>query len=114
MGFPDSSGGKESTCSAGDPGSIPGSGRSTGEGTGYPLHYSWASLVPQMVKNPRAVRETWVPSLGWEDPLEEGMVTHFSILAWTRILACDTLSSVKWTGEPGGLESMGSQRVGPD
>ena len=57
MGFPDSSVGKESTCNAGDPGSIPGSGRSTGEGIGYPLQYSWASLVAQLVKN---LRETWV------------------------------------------------------
>ena len=68
-GLPDSSVGKESTCSAGDPGSIPGSGRSTGEGIGYPLRYSWASLVAQLVKNPPAMRETWVRSLGWEDPL---------------------------------------------
>ena len=59
-GFPDSSVGKESSYSARDPGSIPGSGRSTGEGTGYPLQYSWASLVAQLVKNPSAMRETWV------------------------------------------------------
>ena len=69
MGFPDSSVGKESACSAGDPGSIPGSGRSPGEGMGYPLQYSWASLVAQLVKSPPAVWEIWVPSLGWEDPL---------------------------------------------
>ena len=68
-----SSASKESACSAEDPGLIPGSGRSSGEGMGYPLQYSWASLVTQMVKNPPAVRETWVPFLGWEDPLEEGM-----------------------------------------
>ena len=84
-GFPHSSVGKESTCSAGDPGSIPGSGRSPGEGIGYPLQYSWASLVTQMVKNPPAMRKTWVQSLGWEDPLEEGMAMHSRILAW-RIL----------------------------
>ena len=60
MGFPDSSVGKESTCNAGDPGSIPGSGRSPGERIGYPLQYSWASLVAQLVKNLPAVRETWV------------------------------------------------------
>ena len=59
-GFPDSSAGKESTCKAGDPSSIPGSGRSTGEGKGYPLQYSWASLVAQLVKNLPARRETWV------------------------------------------------------
>ena len=61
---------------------IPGLGRFPKEGIGYPLQYSWASLVAQMVKNLPAVRETWVGSLGWEDPLEEGMATHFSILAW--------------------------------
>ena len=59
-GLPDSSVGKASTCNAGDPGSIPGLGRSTGEGIGYPLQYSWASLVTQLVKNPPAIRETWV------------------------------------------------------
>ena len=84
-GFPDSWVGKESTCNAGDPGSIPGSGRSAGEGIGYPFQYSWASLVAQLVKNSSAMQETWVPSLGWEAPLEEGMATHSSILAW-RIL----------------------------
>ena len=67
---------------AGDPSSIPGLGRSTGEGTGYLLQYSWPSLVTQMVKNPSAVWDTWVRSLGWEDPLEEGMATHSSIMAW--------------------------------
>ena len=81
-GFPDSSVGKESTCNAGDPGSIPGPGRSTGEGIGYPFQYSWASLVAQKVKNLPAMHETWVRSLGWEDPLEEGMAAHSSILAW--------------------------------
>ena len=55
-----SSVGKESACNAGDPGAIPGSGRSDGEGIGYPLQYSWASLVAQLVKNPHAMRETWV------------------------------------------------------
>ena len=59
-GLPDSSAGKESTCSAGDPGSIPGLGRSPGEGISYPFQYSWASLVAQAVKNPPAVWETWV------------------------------------------------------
>ena len=57
---PDSSVGKESACNAGDPGSIPGSGRSAGEGRGYPLQYSWASLVAQLVNNPPAMWETWV------------------------------------------------------
>ena len=81
-GFPHSSVGKESACSARDPSSIPGVGRSAGEGIGYPLQYSWASLMAQLVKNPPAVLETWVWSLGWEDPLEKGKATHSSILAW--------------------------------
>ena len=82
VGFPISSAGKESVCNAGNPGSIPGSGRSTGEGIGYALQYSWASLVAQLVKNTPAMQETWVQSLGWEDPLEKGKATHSSILAW--------------------------------
>ena len=82
MGFPGSSAGKESTWNAGESCLIPESGRSPGEGTGYPLKHSWASLVAQTVKNCPAVRETWVQLLGWEDPLEEGMATHSSILAW--------------------------------
>ena len=65
VGFPDSSVSKESTCNAGDPGSIPGSGRSAGERKGYPLQYSWASLVAQLVKNPPAMRETWVGKTPW-------------------------------------------------
>ena len=81
---------------------IPESGRSPGEGIGYPLHYSWASLVAQTV-TPAAL-ETWVRSLGWEDPLEEGMAINSSILVW----------EIPWTEEPGGLQSMGSQRVGHD
>ena len=81
-GFPGSSAGKESACNAGDPSSIPGSGSSPGEGISYPLQYSWASLVAQIVNNPPAMQETWVRSLGWQDPLEEGMATHSSILAW--------------------------------
>ena len=91
-GFPGSSAGKESACNAGNPGLIPGSGISAGEGMGYPVEYSWVSLVAQLVKNPPRVQETWVRSLGWEGPSEKGMATHSSILAW-RI-------------------PMGSQRVG--
>ena len=64
----------------------------------------WASLVAQSVKNLPVVQETWVLSLGWEDPLQKEMVTHSSILAW----------KISWTEEPGGLQSMGSQRVGHD
>ena len=85
LGFPDSSVGKESACNAEDPGLIPGLGRSAGEGIGYPLQYSWASLAVQLVKNLATVWETWVRSLGWDDPLEKGKATHSSILAW-RIL----------------------------
>ena len=72
LGFPDSAADKESTCNAGDPGLIPGSGRSTGKGIGHPLQCSWASLVAQLVKNLPVMWETWVQSLGWEDPLEKG------------------------------------------
>ena len=72
-GFPDSSVGKETTCNAGDPGWIPGLGKSAGEGIGYPLQYSWASLIAQVVKNLLAMWETWAQSLGWEDSLEKGM-----------------------------------------
>jgi len=61
---------------------IPGSGRSAGEGIGYPLQYSWASPVAQLVKNLPAMWETWVRSLDWEDTLEKGKATHSSILAW--------------------------------
>ena len=67
-------------------------------------HLPWTSLVAQLVKNLPTMRETRVRSLGWEDPLEEGMAMHSSILAW-RIL---------WTEEAGGLQSMRSQRVGHD
>ena len=79
--FPGSSVGKES-CNAGDPGSIPGSGRSLGEGIGYPLQYAWASSVAQSVKNLSAMWETWVRSLAWEDTLEESMAIHSNIFAW--------------------------------
>ena len=88
LGFPDSSVGKESACNVGDPGSIPGSGGSPGEGIGYPLQYPWAFLATQLVKNLLAMRETWVQSLGWEDPLEKGKRTHSSILVWR----------IPWTG----------------
>ena len=91
MGFSGSSGGKESTNNEGDPGSIPGLG-SPREGIGYPLQYSWASQVAQMVKNLPALRETWVGSLGWEDSsLEKGKATHSSILAWSTPWGCEQL-----------------------
>ena len=81
MGFLGNSADKESTCNARDPGSIPGLGRSAGEGTGYPLQCTWASLVAQLVKNSPAMWETWVQSLVCEDPLQKGKATHSSILA---------------------------------
>ena len=93
MGFPGGSVGKESDCNAGDPGSNPGSGRYVGEGIGYPLQYSWASLVAQLVKNLPAMWEIW------EDPLEKGRATHSSILAW----------KIPWT-----VLSIRSQRMGHD
>ena len=68
------------------------------------MYTYWASLVAQTVKNLAAMQETWVQSLLWEDPLEEGMATHFSILTW----------KIPWTEEPGELQSMGSHRVGHD
>ena len=102
--FPGSSAGKESACNAGDPGLIPGSGRTPGEGIGYPLQYSWASLVAQMVKNLTAMWDTWVQSLGWEDPLEKSMATHSSILTW----------KIPRTEKPDGLQSTGLQRIGYD
>ena len=71
-GLPCSSVGKESACSAGDPGLIPALGRSPGEWIGHPLQYSWASLVAQLVENPSVMQETWVQSLGGEDPPEKG------------------------------------------
>ena len=88
-GFPGSSAGKESACNAGDPGSIPGLGKAAVEGIGYPLQYSWDSLVSQMIKNLPEMQVTWVPSLGWEE----------NILAW----------KIPWTEEPGGLQSRGSK-----
>ena len=86
--MPGSSAGKGSACSEGDPGLIPKLGRSAGKGIGYPLQYSWASLVAQLVKNLPAMRETWVGSLGWQDPLEKGKATHSSILAWKSPWGC--------------------------
>ena len=93
LGFPSISAGKKSTCNAGDHGLIPGSRRSTGEGIGYTLQYSWGSLVAQLVKNPPAMQETWFQSLGGEDSLEKGLVMHSSIFAWR----------IPWTEEAGGL-----------
>ena len=105
--FPGGSDGKASAYNAGDPGSIPGLGRSPGEGNGNPLQYSfrhsppkkaaqrniWASLVAQRLKRLPAMWETWVQSLGWEDPMEKEMATHSSTLAW----------KIPWMEEPGRL-----------
>ena len=82
LGFPCDSAGKESACNAGGYGSIAGLKRSPGEGIGHPLQYSWASLAAQLLKNPPAMWEIWVQSLGWEDSLEKGTATHSGILAW--------------------------------
>ena len=79
-----SSVGKESACNAEDPGSIPGSGRSTGKGIGCPHQYFQASIVAQLVKNLLPMEETCIKSLGWEDPHEKGKASHSSILAWRR------------------------------
>ena len=68
------------------------------------LESLWAFLVTQTINNLPAMQETWVQSLGWEDPVEKGMATHSSILAWR----------IPWIEEPCGLQSMGSQRVGRD
>ena len=99
--FPDSSVGKESTYNAGDPSSIPGSGRSTGEGIDYPLQYSWASLVTQLINNPLHCRRPgfnpWVVNIPWR---RERLPTP-----------------IFWSGEFHGLshgKSTGSQRVGHD
>ena len=70
------------------PSSIPGSGRSTGEGIGYPLQYSWASPVAQLVRNLPAMQETLVQYLGWDNPLKKGKATHSNILAWRILWSC--------------------------
>ena len=95
--FSGSSVGTETACNAGDPGSIPGSGRSAGEGIGCPLQYSWASLVSQLVRKPLIVWETWGQSWVGKIPWRRELATHSSILAWR----------IPWTEEPGGLQSMG-------
>ena len=79
--LPCNSVGKETVCNAGEPSSIPKLGRYAGERIGYPLQCFGASLVAQLVKNPPAMWEIWVQSLGWVDPLEKGKATHSSILA---------------------------------
>ena len=95
--FPDILVGKESTCRAGDPSLIPGLGRSSGEGIGYRFQNSWASLVVQLEKNPPAMRETWIQFQGWEDPLEKGKATHFSILALNSMVFIVQGVAKSWT-----------------
>ena len=73
---------KESACNARNSRLISGLGRSAGERISYPLQYSWSSPVVQLVKNLPAMRDTWVLSLDWEDPLEKGKATHSGIQAW--------------------------------
>ena len=99
--FPGGLVGKESACNAGDLGSVPGSGRSPGGGNVTRSSILGTSLVAQMVKRLPTMQETWVQSLGREDPVEEGMATHSSILVWR----------IPGREEPGRLQSMGSQRV---
>jgi len=121
LGFLGSSAGKESACNAGDPRSIPASRSSSRERIGYPLQYSLASLVARTVKNPPAMQETWVQSLGWEDPLEEGMARSpgggHGKIPWRRAWQ---LTPVFLSGQslctevPGGLQSMRLQRVRHD
>ena len=93
IGFPGSLAGKVFTCNAGDPDSIPQYGRSPGGEHSNSLQYSWVSLVSQTVKNLPAMPQTCVLSLGWEDPLEEGIATHSGILAWR----------IPWTKKPVGV-----------
>ena len=104
MDFPGSSAGKESACNTGDPGSVPGLGRSREEGIGYAFQYSWASLVAQMVKNPPSMWETWVWSWVGKIP-------------WRRKQQPTPIflpGESSWTKEPGGLQPVGLQRVGHD
>ena len=93
-GFAVSSAGKESTCNAGDPSLVLGLARSAEEGIGYPPQYPWTSLMTQVVKNPPALRETWVQPLSWEDPLVKGTATHCNILVWR----------ISWTVHPWGCK----------
>ena len=97
MGFPGSSAGKESACNAGDPGSVPGLGRSPGEWIGCPFPYSLASLLAQSIQNLPTFQKTWVRSLGWEHPLEEGWQPTPVYLP----------GEFPWTEEPSRLQSMG-------
>ena len=101
-GFLGSSAGKESSCNAGGLSSIPRLGSSPRERIDYPLQYSWASPVPQMAKNPHAMQQTWVRFLIWEDPLEEGMATHSSILSWRSPMDKGAWRNSPWSHKESG------------
>ena len=104
---PGGSAGKESACDAGDPGSIPGSGRALGEGIGYPIQYVGASLGAQSVNNLPTMQETWIRSLGWED----------KSLGWRRawqLIPVFLPGESPRTEQPGGLQFMELQTVGHD
>ena len=126
MGFPDSSVGKESTYNAGVSGSIPGLGRSPREEIGYPLQYSWASLVAQLVKNPPAMWETQVRSLGWEDspgegkgyPLQYSSLENYIMMLKLKLQyfghlmqRVDSLEKTLMLGGIGGRRRMGMGRM---
>ena len=100
LGFPGSSAGRESAWDAGDPRLIPGLGRSAGEGISCPLQHSWASLVAQLVKNLPAMQETWIWSLGWEDPLEKEMALGFPGDSDGKESTCNV-------GDPGSIPGLG-------
>ena len=105
-GFPDSSVGKESACNAGDPSSVPGSGRSPGEGLGYPLQYSWVSLMAWLVKNLPAMQETpvWFLGLGRSSGAEKGFYKHvLYVIIYNHI--CYTLNIWSFPGGSDGKES---------
>ena len=108
MSFLGGSGSEDSACNAGDFGSIPGWEASSGEGIGYPLQYSWYSLMFRRCKKKKKIRlQCGRPGFGpWlrKIPLEEGMTTHSSTFAW----------EIPRTEEPGGLQPMGLQRAGHD
>ena len=95
LGFPGSSAGKESSCNAGNPGSIPGSGRPAREGIGYPLLYSWTSLVAQLVKKGPAMWETWVLPLSWEDSLEKELANPLQYSDLENSMNC--MGSQSWS-----------------
>ena len=103
--------GKEAICNSGDTSSISRLGRSPGEGRDDPLQYSWDCLVAQLVKNPPAIQETWLQSLGQEDLLEEGMATHSSVLAWRIPIRSGAWWATKNQTRLSDFHSQGSRRA---